>query len=180
MTASTITGPEATFSAPGTPPAESAAPKGRRARARWHYTIGQKLVLILQDGLIKPATAGVPPGEKPIVWFSSNPNWEPTACKATFDENGVFSRLTMAETADLGGGLVRFAVAPETAPHDWRALKDLSGMAGWMAQHLYREGITQGARPGDWWGTFDPVPRSKWIAVQVYDSGRWVDVPFDK
>lgn len=84
------------------------------------------------------------------------------------------------KAATACGGLVRFAVAPETAPHDWRALKDLSGMAVREAQHLYREGINQGARPGDWWGTFEPVPRSKWTAVQVYESGEWVGVPLDE
>jgi hypothetical protein len=151
----------------------------RTERTRWHYTTGENLSLILRDRFIKPATAFVPLGERPIVWFSTNPNWEPTASKATIDQDNVFSRLTMAETAELCGGLARFAVAPETAPHDWRALKGRSGMSNRMVQHLYKEGINQGARPGDWWGTFDPVPRSKWIAVQGYELGRWVDAPFD-
>jgi len=159
-------------------PAEAQA--RRITRTRWHYTTGQKFTLIAQDGIIKPATIGVPRGERPIVWFSTHPMWEPTACKGMINETGKLVRLTMDQTREMGGGLVRFAVALQTAPHDWRALKELSGMSGRMAQHLYHEGIRQGARPGDWWGTFDPVPRSKWLAIQVYDSGEWVDVRLEE
>ena len=61
---------------------------------------------------------------------------------------------------------MRFGVAPETAPRDWRALKELSGMSGRMAQGLYREAIARGARPGQWWGTFEPVPRSQWTPLR--------------
>lgn len=164
----------------GPEPPRSAPAAARTTRTRWHYTTGENFISIVSDGVIRTATDGVPPGERPIVWFSTHPVWEPTACKGAMDENGRRFWLTMDQTREFGGGLVRFAVEAETAPHDWRALKELSGMPGWMAQHLYREGIRQGARPGDWWGTFEPVQRSKWIAVQVYQAGEWVDVPFSE
>jgi len=45
----------------------------------WHYTKGVHLAKILADGFIRPATAFVDPGEKPIVWFSTDQHWEPTA-----------------------------------------------------------------------------------------------------
>ena len=48
-------------------------------------------------------------------------------------------------------------------------------MPGKHAQGLYQTAIRRGARPGQWWGTFVPVPRSKWIAVQGYHDGQWVD-----
>ena len=63
----------------------------------WHYTILDAFRSILRDGFIKPATQFVPPGERPVVWFSSNPVWENSAAKgvteggrrrtATFDEH---------------------------------------------------------------------------------------------
>ncbi len=60
---------------------------------------------ILRDGFIKPATAGLPPGERPAVWFSSNPVWEETANKrAEFD--GYLIPLNREQTALCGDGLM--------------------------------------------------------------------------
>jgi hypothetical protein len=147
----------------------------RRALTKWHYTVGAKLTLILGDGMIKPATSGVPRGERPIVWFSTNQDWEPTADKSVMDEHGTLIHLDREKTAEMAGGLARISVAAETAPHDWQAIKELSGMTGWVAQGLYKTGIKKGSRPGDWWGSFDPVPRSKWLAIQVHRDGSWVN-----
>ena len=146
---------------------------------KWHYTTGQKFRLIVESGEISPATAFVPKGERPIVWFSTAPDWEPTANKAWQNSDGTIVSLDRELTAQLAGGLVRFGIAPETAPHDWHVLKELSGMSSETARGLYRVAIQQGSLPDQWWGTFDAVPCSKWIAVQVHQDGQWVDVLFD-
>lgn len=148
-------------------------------RTKWHYTVLQHIIQIDNDGVIKPATAGVPQDEKPIVWFSTNQDWEPTANKCAVNGDGLIIDLNKEQTEMLGGGLVRIGVDAETAPYDWRALKELSGMSGRIAQGLYDAAIACGARPGDWWGTFDPVPRSKWTAAEVFKNGSWVPVPLD-
>jgi hypothetical protein len=112
------------------------------------------------------------------VWFSTAPDWEPTATKSLVTADGTLMPENRATTEKFGGGLARIGVSPETAPHDWRTLKELSGMSNKIAQRLYRAAIDCGSRPGHWWGTFDAVPRSKWIAVQVYRNGEWIDVEF--
>ena len=122
----------------------------------WHYTTGLKFRYIVADGAIKAATAYIDPGEKPIVWFSANQFWEETACKLAPD--GSQRRLNMLETYECWGGLVRFGVAEKTAPLDWHAIKELSGMSSRTAQVLYRGAIDQGARPGQWRGTFGARP----------------------
>jgi hypothetical protein len=149
-------------------------PEGEPKR-KWHYTTGECFWHIVQDGLIKPATARVPAGENPIVWFSTNPEWEPTANKSWVNPQGTLVGLDKDATAKLGGGLVRIGVANETAPHDWHAIKELSRMSSRMSRGLYAAAVACGARPGDWWGSLEPVPRSKWIAIQIYDEGAWVD-----
>jgi hypothetical protein len=113
------------------------------------------------------------------VWFSTAPDWEPTANKSWRNADGQIILGTRETTAELGGGLVRIGVAPETAPYNWHALKELSGMSSQLAQGLYQAAIGSGSRPGQWWGTFEPVRRSKWIAVQIYQDGAWVDAPFE-
>ena len=47
----------------------------------WHYTVTVRAALILAEGVIRPATVGVPDGEIPVVWFSTRQFWEPTANK---------------------------------------------------------------------------------------------------
>lgn len=51
----------------------------------WHYTTFSRLTRILLTGEIRPASAGVPEGERPIVWFSRNPVWEETATPEILD-----------------------------------------------------------------------------------------------
>src|SRR5262245_17530639 len=80
----------------------------------WHYTTTQCLVKILTDGYLKPATAFVKPPEKPVVWFSTNQDWEETANKLGQTTDGSLVRLGREETAELGGGLIRIGVAPCT------------------------------------------------------------------
>lgn len=84
-------------------------------------------------GAILPAVTYVPRGERPIVWFSFDPLWEPTACKSMVHDGGSLIHLDRDGTAKHGRGLVRIGVAPSKAPHDWRTLKELSGMSSNVA-----------------------------------------------
>jgi hypothetical protein len=136
---------------------------------------------IVDSGEIRPATALVPAGEKPCVWFSKRRDWEPTANKL-WVSGGVTRSLTMRETGERGGGLVRFGVAPETAPYDWAAYRRLSGVPKSEAGGLARHARDQGADPRHWYVSFAPVPRALWRSVDVYEwkntpSGVWSPVP---
>ncbi len=133
----------------------------------WHYTIAAYLESIIKDGFIYPATAGVPKGERPIVWLSSNMLWEQTANKG--------GASSMEETAQVGGGLVRIGVQPETAL-PWLKLKRLSRMQEWMATALVRSAKEMGANPFEWWGTFTPVSQSKWTAIETWSNGSWASL----
>jgi hypothetical protein len=44
----------------------------------FHYTTGHKLKRIINSGQILPSTAHVPANEKPVTWFSTQDQWEPT------------------------------------------------------------------------------------------------------
>jgi hypothetical protein len=149
-----------------------------QAAILWHYTTGKKFQSISKDGLILPATMGVPKREKPIVWFSSNGYWEQTAGKLLRMAGGTLMKLSMEQhTHELCGGLVRIGVAPSTAPYSWPTLKRLSRMSLKTARSLWTAGINAGADPTEWFGTFDPVPREKWMAVQVFKDGTWEPIP---
>jgi hypothetical protein len=129
--------------------------------------------VILRDGILKPAAGSVFKDERPAVWFSTNPAWEETANKLQKTPTGL--KVGTRETTEkYGGGLIRFAVAPETAPHDFRAFKRLSGIRAKYATALALSGIKARADPREWWVSFDPVPRAKWLAVEVRGQAGWV------
>src|SRR5262249_43103036 len=103
----------------------------------WHYTVGKRLRLILADGEIKPATAGVNGKERPAVWFSANEEWEETANKMTYDSFGVPVFLNKQQTHEHSGGLARIGVDPSTAPVRWHEFKERSGIPSKIAKAIY-------------------------------------------
>ena len=141
----------------------------------WHYTTGEKFIAIVQDGLIKPTASRIDPRERPAVWFSTNQWWEPTASK-TLQSGGKLRALNMSETAAYGKGLVRFGVAAETAPVSWRQFRMLSGVSPETYRNLVRAGKKHGADPHQWYASFEPVSKDKWLAVEVFQDGRWMSV----
>ena len=46
--------------------------------ALYHYTTGTRLRSIVNSGTIKRTTAKIEPHEKPVAWFSTQDQWEPT------------------------------------------------------------------------------------------------------
>lgn len=144
----------------------------------WHYTVGVRLRSILRDKLIKPATAGVPAGERPVVWFTTNPEWEPTANKGVV-RYGKTVWLTRAETEAEGGGLFRIEVAPETAPYGWEEFKRLSGITEREEKRLARRAREWGSDYHDWRVSFEPVGADKWARIETRNRDRWEEVPRD-
>jgi hypothetical protein len=128
----------------------------------YHYTKGYHIETIRIVGELRPTTIGVPKGERPILWFSSNPVWEHT----------VSSHLGIQGTRRLGQGLYRIAIDTEkTRVYDWLQLKQLSQMHPRMQDYLEREAVRIGAKPEEWFGTFKPVPREQWVAIEVWPEG---------
>jgi hypothetical protein len=150
--------------------------KKNSPKKRWHYTTGNRLPLILESAVIRPATTGVPAGEHPAAWFSTNRVWEETAIKPYLDYAGHLRLGTRETTALYNGGLVRIEVAPETAPHDWTAFKKLSGITSKAARSLEQAAAEAGASPHQWYVSFAPVPREKWLSIERWDGEAWVPV----
>lgn len=140
----------------------------------WYYTTVQELGRIMEGGELRPAAIGRSKKEKPAVWFSANQEWEPAANMPWQGPDGSQLRLTKDQTYVLGGGLARIGVAPEVAPCDWKAFKQLSGISSKAAKELYNAATQAGSRPVQWFASFENVPRSKWLAVEVLEGTEWV------
>jgi hypothetical protein len=145
----------------------------------WHYTTGEKFPLIIESGLIIPATTGVKPPERPIVWFSLDQYFEMTARKGLANETGFLRTATIQETRELAGGLVRFGVdAERLIPWKGGELRKAAKMSYAIAKKLDAIGWKQGASPFEWLGSLEPV-RVDECVIQIMDKkckdGLWLD-----
>lgn len=136
----------------------------------WHYTSSESFISIANDGLVLPTTLYVPAGERPIVWFSTEDFWEPTATKKC---SLTGKMLTLDEMLKHEVLPVRIGVNPTVAPHRWSDLKLLSGINPDTARALASSGKQMGANPSRWRGTFEAVPAEKWEAVEYYNGLCW-------
>ena len=140
----------------------------------WHYTFGHNFQRILADQTIKPSTAYAVKEARPVVWFSRNQIWEAAATKGLVTDDGTVQNFTMEELREHGGGLYRFGVAPESAPHNWDDFERLSGSSREVIAELRRIAKIRNSSRKDWFASFEPVDQSKWLAVEVMDNHKWV------
>ena len=134
----------------------------------WHYTTGEKFTAISESQMLLPTDSYIDGTEAPILWFSTKSYFEPTACKARLIA-GKVTTLTMMETFDLGGGLVRFAVDESTLIH-WKDLPHAANMSKKTAKKLERSGKAQGANPKQWRGILTPVLLSDVLEIEVLEK----------
>jgi hypothetical protein len=140
----------------------------------WHYTAGDSFRSIFYSKVIRAATARITPGEKPIVWFSTEEWWEPTVTKGRRRPDGTIEDLGMDALHAAGFMLWRIGVTPETAPHTWSELKELSGMPSDVATRLAKIAKQMGGNASRWRGTFTPVQAESWKTIEFFSGSAWV------
>ena len=138
----------------------------------YHYTTQEKLAQILSTDVIKPSTTRLEPNEKPVVWFSTSSQWEPTATKCL-----LTGKLGQVITAAAQGGLARIAVRPGVARHGLRELPLLALTPTETCMGLVLAGLKMGADPAHWRFSLEPVYRKDWQAIELFDFEHsiWLD-----
>ena len=139
----------------------------------YHYTTGMKLRSIINSGCIKPTTAKIEPHEKPVAWFSTQDQWEPTCTKAS-----IPGKLGKLMTAKAQGGLVRITVPGTCAPYVFPQLPLIAGTKPSVCIGLLIAGLELGSYPDTWRFTPTPVPTALFREVEFYDfaQDQWVAV----
>ena len=139
----------------------------------YHYTTGLKLRQIINSGAIKPTTAKIEPHEKPVAWFSTSDQWEPTATKVP-----IPGRQGQLLTAKAQAGLVRISVPGTCAPYLFPQLPLIAGTSPQACIGLLLAGLELGADPGTWRFTHTPVPAALFREVEFYDfaNNTWLAV----
>jgi hypothetical protein len=145
---------------PPTPPHNLGPPDA----VLYHYTTVEKLRSIIKSGGIRPSNARIEPSEKPVVWFSSRPTWEPTATKCP-----LTGKLGQLVTASAQGGLARISVPPDAAPYIFSQLPRVAGTTTATCIGLLVSGLDLGADPDQWRFTPEPVPVSLFHEVELFD-----------
>jgi hypothetical protein len=142
---------------------------------RWHYTIGKCLESILQDGFLKPATANMWPGERPIVWFTTSPEWEQIANKSRIDTmTGISITLTREETEKDGRGLFRIGVPDNFPLKRFKRITRETRQEPSITKAFIAIALEAGSNPHrDWWGTFKPVSWFDWKELDSFTPNGW-------
>ena len=134
----------------------------------FHYTMASRLEQILETRQILPATCYVPVHERPTVWLSLHPRWEPTATKGILDANGTRRTATFAEMIALD--------RPCRIEVGWREWSVRSGVKKKVAKGLRRTAERQGVDVNHWRMSFEPVAECQWITVEIFADTRWISL----
>ena len=139
----------------------------------YHYTTGMKLRSIINSGCNKPTTAKIEPHEKPVAWFSTQDQWEPTATK--FPIPGMVGQIM---TAKAQSGLVRITVPGTCAPYIFPQLPLIAGTSPQTYIGLLLSGLELGSDPDTWRFTPTLVPTALFREVEFYDfaNDRWLAI----
>ncbi len=134
----------------------------------WFYTVQKDLPYLLASGEIMPTLKTIFTGEKPSIWFSTNPVWEHSSNRmcSRYDGSRVMGDK---KTTYLQYGLLRIEVPQEVAPHKWRAYRRMSGVDKKEADLLKKIARKQGARPREWRMGFSSISREQWIAIETWN-----------
>jgi hypothetical protein len=142
----------------------------------WHYTTDDKLNSIYADEALLPTAIAIGPNERPVLWFSSNPVWEPTANKALgVERNGQRTMIRPMTNAEMFRmfKLRRFGIDSERLMH-WPVLRKAARIGMTEQRRMIKRAREMGSAPHHWYGTLDPVPLSDLVREDYIHGEGWV------
>lgn len=145
------------------------------SKLAWHYTTGENFIKIVECGELTQTIIRMNNDQSPVLWFSQNPIWEPTACKGLMDIQGNIRTATRHETRKHGGGLVRFGF-PRSRLLPWEELRAAANIRKKSRIALESVGKDMIANPKHWMGVLEPIAVPS-LTVDVLDGEwSWVNV----
>jgi hypothetical protein len=145
----------------------------------WNHIVGLRFQLVLEHGILLPTTE-VPDWCEPCaaILFGRDRIWETKADQPwTGTPPEKVYRSNRQEAADANGGLGRIGVCSDIAPYSTWEYTHLIGKSLFDHSCYWLE---FGGHPIDYRISVDSVPSTNWQAVQVWQDGTWIDVPFEK
>ena len=143
----------------------------------YHYTTLYNAVKIFETGYLKVSFHEKLHGVKPAaLWLSKNPLWEPTASKGTMEcSNEDLNIMTFQEQHGLIG-CTRFILPFKKAELcSWARYKYASNTPIQIYHGMELAGIHLGARPSDWYTSFNDISLDKVVGFEIWDGSQWVN-----
>ena len=135
----------------------------------WHYSAGTKLSAIVNCGELR-GTNVVAAWERPMLWFSANQHWEPTATKLLISKDGIVTELTFEQQAKKFG-CIRFGLdADDYRLLEWKAACRMAGTTRGIRRSLEKSGRRLHANSADWFATEHRIPVSQ-LHFQIWCKG---------
>lgn len=151
---------------------QSASDTNARRRL-WHYTFGHKLPLIFNDAALRPNGAKIAPSEKPVLWFSAEQVFEPTAVKLVQvpGKTGL-QRLSMHELHAMVGAF-RFGLATiDERLIPWAGLQRRARISKPGVASMLRAAVEVGAKATNWYGTMSEVSLDD-VVFEAWNGSSW-------
>lgn len=138
----------------------------------WHYAPWSRLGAIVASGHLRPSNAGGKVDEVPLLWFSANQEWEPTATKMVDLPNGRLYQMSFAEQQEVSG-CIRFGLpADDLRLIAWKRACSVADIGREERRGLERAGRKRGADPKHWFATVASVDVGE-LAFMVLLRGSW-------
>ena len=138
----------------------------------WHYAPWAYLPAMVESGILRGSNTGAA-GEAPMLWFSANQQWEPTATKMIRNSAGAAVSMTFKQQVQMVG-CIRFGMAADDLLLlDWKDACTFAGTPGESRRALERVGKKAGADPAHWFATAATIPLAE-LHFQVWLDG-WRD-----
>lgn len=149
------------------------------APSLWHYTAGHKLPMILEACALRPNGAKIAPNERPVVWFSADAVYEPTAIKLVqMPGQGKLHRPSVAELHEMIG-VFRFAIDRRDARlAAWPNIHRKARISTTGVANMLRAGLEIGAKPMNWFGALEEIPLGD-LRFEAWTGQQWVAAQID-
>jgi hypothetical protein len=142
----------------------------------FHYTIFQRYQSIFNDREIRVATKYVPEGVKPVVWFTTNPEWEETANKMAVLDDGSRKILNRQAMWEMNIYPIRIEIDPKMVSlRSWNHYKKNSGEPKESITKLLK--AAGESNPKQWLVSYENVPIRAIIGVSSWDGTKWLPWP---
>ena len=138
----------------------------------YHYCPASYVSRIVDAGVLRPSSAGGSTRERPTLWFTFRPTYEPTALKVYGRTRELTKQLSLHEQYKLLG-LARFVAPADLAPLTWREWVRTSGVRGVEATRMVRAARRLGSDPSLYRATYDAVALGACVGVEVWDGEGW-------
>jgi len=140
----------------------------------WHYTTKDRIQEIIESGEIRTSTENrTGQRESATLWLSSNPIWENTATKLTFD-GGTMRKLTKKEQHEVLG-LGRIEVNTQNISFfSWSTFVKNIAAKRHVARSMEVSGRTSGGNPNQWFGSTKPIGKEHFLSAEIWNGEEWI------